>query len=185
MKRLLVSLTATFAVLTIVVASRSHEYPAGIIYCPKAAFQITAPQGWVLNNQAGKRQGLDCVLYLQGFSWSDSPVIMYAKIASPNFEDAEAFASWAIKEMETEGGTFTHQRVEAGQTTEFHRYFVNEYRGRSASQFERVVYVQLPHAVAYIVYAARTEKAFNEHQKALPEVLHSFSYTPQFIDTEQ
>ena len=58
-----------------------------MVYGPKAAFNIGAPEGWVLDNQAGKEQGLPCVLYRKGDSWSDARTVMYVKIASTQFED--------------------------------------------------------------------------------------------------
>src|SRR5947207_11362377 len=60
--------------------SAQETYPAGIVYGPKAAFSIAAPEGWVLDNTSGADQGLPCVLYPKGFSWSDARTIMYAKI---------------------------------------------------------------------------------------------------------
>ena len=37
--------------------------PAGIVYGPKASFNISAPEGWVVDNESGKGQDLPCVLY--------------------------------------------------------------------------------------------------------------------------
>jgi hypothetical protein len=68
-----------------------ENYRGGIVYGPKAAFNIGAPEGWVLDNQAGRDQGLPCVLYPKGSSWSDAKTVMYAKIASTQFEDVNAF----------------------------------------------------------------------------------------------
>src|SRR5689334_7677629 len=47
-----------------------QNYAGAIVYGPKAAFNITAPEGWVLDNQSGKSQGLPCVLYRKGQSWA-------------------------------------------------------------------------------------------------------------------
>ena len=65
----------------------------GIVHGPKAAFIISAPQGWLLDNQSGNSLGLPCVLYPKGSSWDDQKVFMYAKIASTEHPNAEKFAS--------------------------------------------------------------------------------------------
>ena len=70
-----------------------ENYRGGIVYGPKAAFNIGAPKGWVLDNESGASQGLPCVLYPKGSSWSDAKTVMYAKIASTQFEDANAFVA--------------------------------------------------------------------------------------------
>ena len=71
-----------------------ETYPGGIVYGPKAAFKIDAPAGWVLDNSAGAEQKLPCVLYPKGSTWSDAKAIMYAKIASTDYEDVGKFVPW-------------------------------------------------------------------------------------------
>jgi hypothetical protein len=39
------------------------QYRGGIVYGAKAAFDIAAPDGWVLDNESGQQQGFPCVLY--------------------------------------------------------------------------------------------------------------------------
>jgi hypothetical protein len=151
-------------------------YPGGIVYGPKAAFKISAPEGWVLDNSAGAEQGLPCVLYPKGSTWAAAKTIMYAKIASTQYEDAEAFVATAIKEMEKVHG-LPKLKIESGKTGDGQTYFVNEYAPtESYSQYERIAYVQLPHAVAYIVLSARNEASYRKHAGALKEVLKSFGY---------
>src|SRR4026207_39434 len=79
--------------------SQQRQFPAGIIYGPKAAYKIDAPKNWILDNKSGMSQGLPCVLYINGFTWQNSPVIMYAKIAGTNFENMDSFIAFAIKEF--------------------------------------------------------------------------------------
>jgi hypothetical protein len=163
-------------------ASAKDTYPGGIVYGPKAAFKISAPEGWVLDNSAGAQQGLPCVLYPKGSSWADAKTIMYARIASTQYENAEAFVATAIKEMEKVHG-LPKQRIESGKTGDGQAYFVNEYAPtKSYSQCERVAYVQLPHAVAYIVLSARDAASYRKHSGALKEVLKSFVYLEPKID---
>jgi hypothetical protein len=71
-----------------------ETYPGGIVYGPKASFKIDAPAGWVLDNSAGAEQKLPCVLYPKGSTWSDAKAIMYAKIASTDYEDVGKFVPW-------------------------------------------------------------------------------------------
>jgi len=156
--------------------SARETYPGGIVYGPKAAFNIAAPEGWVLDNTSGADQGLPCVLYPNGSSWSDARTIMYAKIASTQFEDVNAFVAMAIKEMQERHGK-PKEKVASGKTHDGHDYFINEYPAtKSYSQWERVAYVQLPRAVAYIVLSSRDEASYRKDSPALQEVLKTFVY---------
>jgi hypothetical protein len=152
------------------------NYRGGIVYGPKAAFNISAPEGWVLDNQSGAEQGLPCVLYPKGFTWADARTIVYAKIASTQFEDVNAFVAMAIKEMKKTHGT-PKEKIASGKTRDGHDYFMNEYPAtKTYSQWERVAYVQLPHAVAYIVLSSRDEASYRRDNHALQDALKSFAY---------
>ncbi len=156
--------------------SAQDTFPGGIVYGPKAAFKVDAPQGWVLDNTAGAEQGLPCVLYPKGSSWADAATIMYAKIAGTQFEDVEQFVAMAIKEMKKTHGT-PKQKIASGKTADGKPYFINEYPAtKSYSQWERVAYVQLPHAVAYVVLSSRDEASYRKDSAALQQVLKTFAY---------
>jgi hypothetical protein len=148
----------------------------GIVYGPKAAFNISAPQGWILDNESGVSQGMPCVLYPKGSSWSDAKTVMYAKIAGTQFEDVKPFVAMAIKEMKNTHGA-PKENIASGKTRDGHDYFINEYPAtKSYSQWERVAYVQLPRAVAYIVLSSRDETNYRQASPALEEVLKTLVY---------
>ncbi len=159
-----------------VIASRADQVPFAIVHGPKAAFNIAAPKGWVIDNSAGAENGLPCVLYLKGASWENAEPLMYTKIASTTFEEAESFAKTAIEEMKKERGEYRTKRVESGKTKDGRTYFVNEYwPNKTYPRIERVAYIQLPAAVAYVVYSAESENTFRKNLPALKQLLASFT----------
>jgi tetratricopeptide (TPR) repeat protein len=169
-------LVVCLAVFLAAVISAQENYPGGIVYGPKAAFNISAPEGWVLDNESGKEQGLPCVLYPKGESGGDARTVMYAKIASTQFEDVNAFVAMAIKDMKAKHGA-PKEKIASGKTKDVHDYFINEYPAtKTYAQWERVAYVQLPHAVAYIVLSSRDQASYRKDSPALTEVLKSFFY---------
>jgi hypothetical protein len=177
-----------FLVLSFVIcggALGQKQYPGGIVYGPKAAFTISAPEGWVLDNESGVDQGLPCVLYPKGESWADARTGMYAKIASTQFDDVSAFVAFAIKEMEKTHGK-PKEKIASGKTGDGRNYFINEYPAtKNYSQWERVAYVQLPKAVAYIVLSSRDEASYRKDAPALREILKTFAYLEPKIDSKQ
>ncbi len=172
------------AISTLSAVGFGQNYAGGIVYGPKAAFNITAPEGWVLDNQSGKSQGLPCVLYRKGQSWTDGKTVMYAKVASSDFEDVDVFVSWAINAMKEQHGT-PKVKIALGKTKDGQDYFINEYPAtKNYSQWERVAYVQLPHAVAYIVLTSRDKANYQRDSGALEQMLKdSFIYVKLKIDS--
>jgi hypothetical protein len=182
MKRFLLCLVAVSLPCSF---SFGQGYAGGIVYGPKAAFNIAAPEGWVLDNESGSKQGLPCVLYPKGESWADARTIMYAKIASTQFEDVNAFVAMAIKEMAKTHGK-PKEKIASGKTHDGHDYFINEYPAtKTYSQWERVAYVQLPHAVAYIVLSSRDHASYQKDSGALQETLKTFIYIEPKPDSEK
>jgi hypothetical protein len=182
MKTIFLVGTVTVALCTSSLGQDTH--PGGIVYGPKAAFKIDAPPGWVLDNSAGVEQGLPCVLCPKGSTWADANAIMYAKIASTDYEDVEKFVAMAVKHGKVHGKP--KEKVDSVKTGDGQPYFINEYPGTKLySQRERVAYIQLPKAVAYIVFSARDEATYRKDFSALNEVLKSFAYMKVEGDHEQ
>jgi hypothetical protein len=175
MKHRLTLLTAFFLLATVLNAM-AQPSAGGIVYGPKGAFNISAPKGWKLDPTAGADQGLPCVLYPEGSTWETADPLMYAKIASTTFEDYEAFAKEAIEDMKKNRPGFKMKRIASGKTAGGQPYFINEYQPtKTYKRFERVAYVQLPKAVAYIVFSADDKSAFEKRQGALEEAVKSVS----------
>jgi len=155
-----------------VMESMAQPSVGGIVYGPKGAFNIGAPKGWVLDPSAGAKQGLPCVLYPKGATWDTADPLMYAKIASTDYEDYEKFAAEAVADMKEKRPGIKPKRVEAGKTKGGQLYFINDYPATKAyPRHERVAYIQLPKAVAFVVFSADEEAAFDKHKGALEEAV--------------
>jgi tetratricopeptide (TPR) repeat protein len=153
-----------------------EKYPAGIVHGPKAGFNISAPEGWVIDNEAGVDQGFPCVLYPKGSSWSDAKTVMYANLAGSEWEGVEAFVTMAIQEMKAKHG-IPKQKIASGKTKDGHDYFINEYPAtKTYSQWERVGYVQLPQGVAFIVLTSRDQASYQKDSGVLEKVLKTMVY---------
>jgi tetratricopeptide (TPR) repeat protein len=160
-----------------------EKYPAGIVQGPKAGFNISAPEGWVVDNQAGVEQGMPCVLYPKGSSWSDAKTVMYANIAGTEFEGVNAFVEMAIKEMKAKHG-IPKEKIASGKTKDGHDYFINEYPAtKTYSQWERVGYIQLPQGVAFIVLTSRDQASYRKDSGALEKVLKTLVYVEPKSET--
>jgi hypothetical protein len=165
---------AALAFAALVFSAQAETFPFGIVYGPKAAFNISAPDGWVIDNKSGAKDGLPCVLYLKGATWESAEPLMYAKVASAEYNDHEAFAKKAIAEMKKERGDFKAKRLVSAKTTEGQPFFINDYAPtKRYSRHERVAYVQLKGAVAYVVFSADEEASVAQHSRALEQAVKS------------
>ncbi len=154
-------------------------YSGGIVYGPKAAFNISAPKGWVLGN--ANEQRLPCVLYPKGSSWAKAKTVIYAKIAGTDFEDVNEFVAFAIKGMEKTHGK-PKEKIESGKTKDGRPYFINEYPATKTKDspalteaVRSVFYVDLkaesssPPALSASPTPAATASRFSSFAEALAE----------------
>jgi hypothetical protein len=159
--------------------------PFGVISGPKAAFQIKAPNGWVLDNHSGQRNKMPYVMYPVGSSWRDGKVTMCAALANPEYRDYGQFAEDLRLDYKRQGAGYWFKRVKSGNTSKGYPYFVDEYKGRSDPEIHRTAYIQLPNAVAFIQLAASDEQLYRRHAPALDITLESVEYAPRFIGRHQ
>jgi tetratricopeptide (TPR) repeat protein len=174
------SMTCVLAFLLLTALSSSADdqqaFRGGTVYGPKAGFNVSAPEGWVVDNEAGKEQGMPCVLYPKGSSWKDAKTVMYANVAGTEFEGVNVFVAMAIKEMEKIHGR-PKEKIASGKTKDGHDYFINEYPAtKTYSQWERVGYIQLPRGVAFIVLTSRDKASYQKDSDKLEKVLKTLVY---------
>ena len=186
MRKLIFILITVSQLFTICNAQTNQkgQFPAGIVYGPKGAYKIDAPKNWILDNKSGLSMGLPCVLYIYGYTWQNSPVIMYAKIASTNYENINTFIDFAIKEFKKEDLDFYHKELKTGKI-DSNKYIIMDYQGGPYNSYERVFYIQMEKAVGYVVFSARNEEDFNKYSDAIFEIAESYEYKPEYIDYKE
>src|SRR5438093_9788367 len=162
------------AISSICILRGEETTAGGIVHGPKAGFKISAPEGWAL--ESGVNQEPPCVLYPKGSSWREAKTVMYAKVASPQWEGVNAFVEWAIEGMKAKHG-IPKKKIASGKTKDGHDYFSNEYPGiKNYSQWVRVGYVQPPQGVAYIVLTSRDQASYQRDSSVLEKVLKTLVY---------
>jgi hypothetical protein len=68
--------------LASILPSRAEQVVEGyaVLRGKDYAFQLKAPRDWVLDNEAGRDQGLNVVFYPKNSSWASSSAICYARV---------------------------------------------------------------------------------------------------------
>lgn len=149
---------------------------AAIVYGEKAAFMIGAPTGWVIDNQAGRNQDLDCVMYPNGSSWEKSPVVIYARMVGDEKLTVDDFIKSDIDELRANSPSLITKDWPTIKTHLGWEARIIEFRGVSYGNVERTAFIKGKDAVCYIVFSARDEESYQKHVKALEEVVKSFTY---------
>lgn len=176
------TLSIAMLIISAVFGGQANAVPdpdgTGIVLGSKGSYEIEAPEGWVLENPSEASKGKHCRLYPSGSTWKESEVVMYAKLAVAEYESRDAFVEYSLDFFKKDDSDFQHRVRARGSTSGGHEYLLLEYYRPSYPLFERAVYVQLPQAVAFIVFSAKNWDIYLETSSALEAVIDSFRYLP-------
>lgn len=153
---------------------------AGIVYGPNHVFLISAPKGWILDNEAGVNQGLQAVFYPKDSSWKKGPVVMYANMAQKYKGQASVKELLEYDIAKTKKADPMIVVSEAGNLpTKGEPATVRRFIYPSGRR-EAVAYIDGPKVVTLLVLSTDTPDQFDKAWPDFRELVASY----QFVTTE-
>ncbi|MGG9971981.1 hypothetical protein ACQ33O_09335 [Ferruginibacter sp. SUN002] len=160
---------------------------SGMIYGKNHAFMLTAPDGWVLDNQAGVSQGLHAVFYKEGESWSEGESVMYA--TSGIFEET---GYKNIDDLiEKDGKDFIRNYADIKivvkddiKINDSTKAKVRYLSGKSYGNFEAMAYIDAGSSWSMIILTCRTQEGFNSSTDAFNTLVKSYYFLSNKIEIE-
>jgi hypothetical protein len=155
-----------------------QEGEAGIIYTEDLVFSLTAPEGWVLDNHSGSRQGLPAVLYPRGSSWKEAPAVMYPtsdrKPASEH--PLQDVIAETLEQYRAASPGLKVESLAPVPTGDARTAEVRKLSGEAQGNVEAIAFIEEADRVVLLILSARSEA---EYAAALPAFLRlagSYSY---------
>ena len=146
---------------------------SGIIYGPDHMFSVTAPSGWVLDNQAGRGQGLYAVFYRVGESWRGADAVMYVSTSQGGVDSVMRQDS--LRFVTRYPGLRVTARASI-LTIDSVTVSVRQFVGDSSGNVEAVAYVPEATVTPIIVLTARTRQSFESALPAFAELVRSYRF---------
>ena len=151
----------------------------GVTYTTKS------PDGWLLDNESGKSDGLCLVGYPKGGSWKNSETVIYlnsttkgSKVGNRNIKE---MIEYDVKQHKanlsnlnvTDGEGLLNNNIKV-QT----KYFSDDSK---SGNYEAVSYIDTPKAVVFIVMTSRTEQGFKKALTAFKTITENFLPLPSSV----
>jgi hypothetical protein len=150
---------------------------AGIIYGKNHAFTISAPPGWVLDNNAEQNNGLCAVFYPAGSSWAKSSVVMYVNTAlkGEGQQTREELITFDTQKFKAKAPNLSLTEL---PTIAMHTgsAIVKKFAGDQFNNFEAVAYIDAPNVVAMLVLTSRDEAGFLRAYPAFEKLVGSYRF---------
>jgi hypothetical protein len=175
-----VRMTLRLALLTLslaVAAISSAEGETGMVYGDSHAFFVTAPPGWVLDNQSGLRNGVHAAFYPEGSSWRDSPAVMY--VNGVGRSSGETLDSFIADDIQTFRDRSPQIQVKEGspiKTKDGRIALVRYFSGDQSGNHEAVAYIAEKKAFIVLALSARTQDAFQRSLQSFEELVRNYTF---------
>lgn len=159
----------------ICVSAAEMEQMSGLVYGDDYSFWIDAPKGWVLDPKAAKKYGVNVVLYQTGFSFGNSPAVMYANTLTGKDKIEEVMKHEADTYKEQYEGIQISRRPEM-KTKDNKSARVQYYKGKKKDQTdEAVAFIQEKGFYALLVLSAKSTQDFNAAYPAFEWLVQSYA----------
>ncbi len=152
---------------------------SGILYGSNFAYAISAPKGWIMDETAGKPQGLSVVFYRKGESWTKGKAVMYVNVNDRKqgltSKKAIAYDIGASKKANPKSSVTQGETLRTRDNRKAVTYiFKNPADKKSAK--ERVAYVETPTVVLLITLTSESENDFKNAVADHSALVKSIAY---------
>ncbi len=176
MKNILALLIFTLASLGLF---SQNNMNTGIIYGKNHAFSLTAPEGWVLDNESGVSQGLHAVFYKKGETWADAIAVMYANTASLDdraYKTLEQLIKYDLKNFKKNYHDIIVTDEKDIVIKDSVIAQVKYLSGKSYGNFEAMAYIDAGKTGIIIVMTSRTKDGFENSLTAFKSLVQSYFF---------
>lgn len=141
------------------------------------AFEIKAPHGWVLDNEAAKQQGLNLVFFPTGTDWQTSKAVIYVRVRSndANVRDVDGQVEDTIRNLRANGSPNASVKyVNTLTTQDASKAKVYYYSGDKFGNLEATAYIQAKGSIHFLTLSARDQESFQRALSAFRSVVTSY-----------
>jgi len=165
---------AALALLLVSAPPAAGEQETGTFYLKDNAISLTAPKGWVLDEESG-RPRFQGVFYPSGSSWAASEAVMYVNTLARSVEpNVDAFIADDIARERQDSPNLQVRAGEPIRLSDGKTARVNLLTGDKWGNFESVAYIDTSSDYVAIVLTSKNEAAYKSAQAAFVELVKSY-----------
>lgn len=150
---------------------------AALIFGRTFALTVRAPQGWTLDSRAGRKQGLQAVLYPVGSSWEESPTVMYCQVLGRDAtHDRQAVIDADIQAYRNGAPTALVLEQSELPVAKGEPALVYRFAGGARGTIEETAYLNERTVVVLFVLSSRDTAAFRTSLDSFHDLVSSYSF---------
>lgn len=160
----------------------------GIIYGNNHAFNLTAPDGWILDNKSGVNQGLYAVFYRKGDSWENAVTVMYANTASLEDKTHRTLDLLIKYDLDNFKSNYSGIKITDGNDIVIKDNIIAKVKylsGKSYGNYEAMAYIDAGKTGIMIIMSSRTEDGFDSSLTAFENLVKSYFFMGEKVVIEK
>lgn len=161
------------------------EGGAGLIHGKNHLFSLTAPPGWVLDNESGLAQGVVVVFYPKDQSWGSASMTCYTRSREigPGLRTPEDVARATIKDFRAAGNPgYVGRKVKTIRATSGAVGEIWHYHGDQWGNYEAAAYFPGKKRINAIIYTSRSKADFESGLPAFEQLARSYDLLSEMED---
>ncbi|MDF2438482.1 MAG: hypothetical protein K0Q95_2858 [Bacteroidota bacterium] len=173
------SILISFFLLFLLEISAQDSTRTGLLYGFNNAYYLSAPIGWVMDNESGKEEGLTAVFYPKGSSWAEGETVMYSTFinfdSTKNETVADIIKGDSVKFKEHSPGLVISRQkpITIGKKK---KVPVMGYSGEKESYYENVAYIPEKKGVVLIIISSHNKNGCINHHKDFEALIKSYRF---------
>jgi hypothetical protein len=155
------------------------DIKSGIIYGNNHAFGLTAPKGWVLDNQSGVKQGLYAVFYKKGESWEKATTVMYANTASLEDRAHRTLEELIKYDLNSFKKEYPDIQITDEKDIAINSNLIAKVKylsGKSYGNFEAMAYIDAGKTGVMLILSSRSKDGFQNSLSAFEALVKSYIF---------
>jgi hypothetical protein len=145
------------------------------VKCGGKSFLIASPKGWVLDDKSGRDQGLEVVLYPEGWNLDYAPVLMYTKVITKNGSGDKSFTeivSEQIDQLKNYGAAILKDSI--AYTYDNKQSVIINFIDKNTQTNNLVSYINEYNYVVSMILTSRDKELFLKSKPKFFELVNSY-----------
>jgi hypothetical protein len=141
------------------------------------AFQLKAPRNWVLDNEAGRDQGLNVVFYPKDSSWASSSAICYARARTldATVKTIEDQVKDTLKTLRDDGSIGVEAKyIKTLTTRDASKAKIYYFTGDRFGNHQAVAYYQATVSIHFVTLSCPSRESFESSLPAFDALVTSY-----------
>lgn len=180
-----IALAACMVVPPRSVVASITEQGSGFVHGKNHLFTLTAPPGWVIDNESGLSQGVVAVFYPKGGVWGKTLVACYSRSSeiTGDIRTPDDVAQRTIRDFHAHGSPgYQGRRVKVVRSKSGAQGVIWHFHGDAWGNYEAGAYFPAKKRINAVIFTARTKADFERGLPAFETLARSYDLLSEVDD---